>query len=97
MYSRGSDILNDPKLSFLACFAGWQGTLLGVATATVNAMVTEYGSNVRDILVVLGPSVGPCCFTLPQESAKEFHKIDPKCVRQFESPKPYVDLRRATR
>ncbi|XP_065279601.1 purine nucleoside phosphorylase LACC1-like [Emys orbicularis] len=80
-----------------AAHSGWKGTLLGVAMATVNAMITEYGCNVKDILVVLGPSVGPCCFTLPQESAKEFYNLDPKCVRQFESPTPYIDNRRATR
>ncbi|KAM6448231.1 purine nucleoside phosphorylase LACC1 isoform 1-T2 [Liasis olivaceus] len=80
-----------------AAHSGWQGTLLGVSMAVVNAMVTEYGCNVKDILVVLGPSVGPCCFRLPQESAEEFYKIDPKCVRCFESPSPYVDIRRATR
>lgn len=80
-----------------AAHSGWQGTLLGVSMATVNAMITEYGCNVKDILVVLGPSVGPCCFTLPQESAKEFYSLDPKCVRQFESPTPYIDIRRATR
>ncbi|XP_054830867.1 purine nucleoside phosphorylase LACC1 [Eublepharis macularius] len=80
-----------------AAHSGWQGTLLGVSVATVNAMVAEYGCQVKDILVVLGPSVGPCCFTLPQESAKEFHRIDPKCVRHLESPKPSVDIRRATR
>ncbi|KYO24020.1 laccase domain-containing protein 1 [Alligator mississippiensis] len=31
------------------------------------------------------------------ESAKEFHQIDPKCVRSFDSPTPYIDIRRATR
>ncbi|XP_019385419.1 PREDICTED: laccase domain-containing protein 1 [Crocodylus porosus] len=80
-----------------AAHSGWRGTLMGVAMATVSAMIAEYGCNVRDILVVLGPSVGPCCYTLPQESAKEFHQIDPKCVRSFDSPTPYIDIRRATR
>ncbi|NXJ61162.1 LACC1 protein, partial [Rostratula benghalensis] len=80
-----------------AAHSGWKGTLLGVSMATVNAMVSEYGCNVKDILVVLGPSVGPCCYKLPRESAKEFHKIDPKCVRQFDSACPYIDIRRATR
>ncbi|NWI11090.1 LACC1 protein, partial [Crypturellus soui] len=80
-----------------AAHSGWKGTLLGVSMATVNAMVSEYGCNVKDILVVLGPSVGPCCYKLPQESAKEFHRIDPKCVRLFDSESPYIDLRRATR
>ncbi|KAG8586081.1 hypothetical protein GDO81_005242 [Engystomops pustulosus] len=80
-----------------AAHSGWKGTLLGVSMATVNAMVSEYGSDVKDILVVLGPSVGPCCFTLTQEEAKAFYDIDPQCVRQYESPNPYVDIRRATR
>ncbi|NWS89247.1 LACC1 protein, partial [Toxostoma redivivum] len=80
-----------------AAHSGWKGTLLGVSMATVNAMVSEYGCNVKHILVVLGPSVGPCCYKLPHESAKEFHKIDPKCVRLFDSASPYIDIRRATR
>ncbi|NXK86377.1 LACC1 protein, partial [Formicarius rufipectus] len=80
-----------------AAHSGWKGTLLGVSMATVNAMVSEYGCNVKDILVVLGPSVGPCCYKLPHESAEEFHKIDPKCVRLFDSASPYIDIRRATR
>lgn len=65
--------------------------------ATVNAMVSAYGCNLKDILVVLGPSVGPCCYKLPHESATEFHRIDPKCVRLFDSANPYIDIRRATR
>lgn len=80
-----------------AVHAGWKGTILGVAMATVNAMVTEFGSNVKDIVVVIGPSVGPCCFTLDQESAKEFHSIDPKCVRMLDYPNPFIDIKRATR
>ncbi|NWT69625.1 LACC1 protein, partial [Prunella himalayana] len=80
-----------------AAHSGWKGTLLGVSMATVNAMVSEYGCNMKDILVVLGPSVGPCCYKLPYESAKEFHRIDPKCVRLFDSASPYIDIRRATR
>ncbi|XP_035158470.3 purine nucleoside phosphorylase LACC1 isoform X1 [Callithrix jacchus] len=77
--------------------AGWKGTLLGVAMATVNAMIAEYGCSLEDIVVVLGPSVGPCCFTLPKESAKAFHSLHPACVQLFDSPNPYIDIRKATR
>ncbi|KAE8626172.1 hypothetical protein XENTR_v10006533 [Xenopus tropicalis] len=80
-----------------AAHSGWKGTLLGVAMATVNSMVSEYACHVEDILVVLGPSVGPCCFTLTQEEARAFNDIDPQCVREFNSPNPYVDIRRTTR
>ncbi|XP_051016812.1 purine nucleoside phosphorylase LACC1 isoform X2 [Acomys russatus] len=77
--------------------SGWKGTLLGVAMATVNAMKAEYGCNLEDIVVALGPSVGPCCFTLPKESALSFHNLHPSCVRQFDSLNPFVDIRKATR
>ncbi|CAH2224026.1 Hypothetical predicted protein [Pelobates cultripes] len=80
-----------------AAHSGWKGTLMGVAMATVNAMVSEYGCSMKDIQVVLGPSVGPCCFTLPQQDANAFHDIHPLCVRQIDSPSPHVDIRRATR
>ncbi|XP_004640335.1 laccase domain-containing protein 1 isoform X1 [Octodon degus] len=77
--------------------SGWKGTLLGVAMATVKAMISEYGCSLEDIIAVLGPSVGPCCFTLPRESASAFHDLHPTCVRLFDSPNPYVDIRKATR
>ncbi|KAM4701258.1 purine nucleoside phosphorylase LACC1-like [Discoglossus pictus] len=91
-------LFSDPvKKAFGVAHSGWKGTVLGVAMATVNAMISEYGCNLQDILVVLGPSVGPCCFTLTQQEAKAFHDIDPQCIRQSETPNPYVDIRRATR
>ncbi|XP_006008187.1 purine nucleoside phosphorylase LACC1 [Latimeria chalumnae] len=77
--------------------AGWKGTVLGIAMATVNAMMTEFGCNIKDIVVVIGPSVGPCCFTLDQDEAKGFLSIDPKCVRQLDTTRPFIDIRRATR
>ncbi|XP_037136736.1 purine nucleoside phosphorylase LACC1 isoform X7 [Syngnathus acus] len=74
--------------------AGWRGTLLGVATATVSAMATELGCVRTNIRVVLGPSVGPCCFTLEPEQAARFR---PDCVRRSPSRRPNVDLRLANR
>uniref|UniRef100_A0A3Q2Z4P8 Laccase (multicopper oxidoreductase) domain containing 1 n=2 Tax=Hippocampus comes TaxID=109280 RepID=A0A3Q2Z4P8_HIPCM len=74
--------------------AGWRGTLLGVAAATVAAMTTELGCARADILVVLGPSVGPCCFALEPEQAARFR---PDCVRRAQGRRPNVDLRLANR
>ncbi|XP_069495239.1 purine nucleoside phosphorylase LACC1-like [Ambystoma mexicanum] len=91
-------LFSDPvKKAYGAAHSGWKGTLLGVAMATVNAMVSEFGCSKKDVLIALGPSIGPCCFTLSQEEAIAFHTIDPKCVQRFESPTPSIDLRKATR
>ncbi|KAL4608842.1 laccase domain-containing protein 1 [Arapaima gigas] len=77
--------------------AGWRGTLKGIAMATVNAMVSEFGSKLSNIVVVIGPSVGPCCFTLNQESAEKFRAIHPDCVKDRGMAKLSVDIRLATR
>lgn len=70
---------------------------MGIAVATVNAMVSRFGSKTENILAVIGPSVGSCCFKLDQESAKEFHSIHPDCVRKDGPSKPFINIRLATR
>ncbi|KAM9347552.1 purine nucleoside phosphorylase LACC1 [Symphorus nematophorus] len=80
-----------------AAHAGWRGTLMGVAMATVEAMVTEFGCRASDIRVAVGPSVGACCFTLDRDHAQEFRSIHPDCVPDPESTRPHVNIRVANR
>lgn len=42
--------------------AGWKGTVLRIAQATVEAMSESYGSDPRDIQAAIGPSIGSCCY-----------------------------------
>lgn len=44
--------------------AGWQGTVKQIGAATVQAMQTTFGSQPRDLLVVVGPAAGPCCYNV---------------------------------
>ncbi|XP_066542824.1 purine nucleoside phosphorylase LACC1 [Hoplias malabaricus] len=91
-------LFTDPVAKVIgAAHAGWKGTLMGIAMATVNAMVLEFGSKLVNIVAVIGPSVGPCCFTMEPDSARKFQTIHPDCVRNMDSPRPYVDIRLATR
>uniref|UniRef100_A0A3Q4HPZ7 Purine nucleoside phosphorylase LACC1 n=1 Tax=Neolamprologus brichardi TaxID=32507 RepID=A0A3Q4HPZ7_NEOBR len=77
--------------------AGWRGTIMGVAMATVNAMVTEFACQVSNIVVAVGPSVGPCCYTMKRDQALDFMSIHPDCVPDPESARPHVDIRLANR
>jgi polyphenol oxidase len=53
-------MVSDPRRGVIGiAHAGWMGTLRDVASATVNAMQKEYGSNPADIVACIGPSVGP--------------------------------------
>ncbi|XP_054471395.1 purine nucleoside phosphorylase LACC1 [Anoplopoma fimbria] len=80
-----------------AAHAGWKGTLMGVAMATVGTMVKEFGCRVSDIVVAVGPAVGGCCFTLDREQALDFYRVHQDCVPDPESTRPHVNIRLANR
>jgi hypothetical protein len=42
--------------------AGWKGSVLQIARETVLAMRNAFGSNPFDLLAVIGPSIGGCCY-----------------------------------
>jgi len=51
-----------------AAHAGWLGTSLRVAAALVETMVAG-GARRERLVAALGPSIGPCCYTIDQERA----------------------------
>lgn len=56
-------LLYDPaKKAIAAVHSGWRGTSLGIAPQAVQKLAARYGSDPRDILVAIGPGIGPCCF-----------------------------------
>jgi YfiH family protein len=64
LYMRFADcvpiLFHDPRKSVIGvAHAGWMGTLRDVATATINAMAKQYGSNPADVIAGIGPSIGP--------------------------------------
>jgi len=53
-------MVHDPRNGVIGvAHAGWMGTLRDVASATVDAMKRQYGSNPADIVACIGPSIGP--------------------------------------
>lgn len=47
--------------------AGWRGTMQNAAGATVEAMVGQLGCRAQDIIAVIGPAIGPCCYEVGPE------------------------------
>ena len=45
-----------------AAHAGWKGTAAGIAEKTVEAMVTAFGCDPKNIRAAIGPNIGSCCF-----------------------------------
>jgi len=57
-------LLVDPASGRIgAAHAGWQGTRLRVGQALVRALVGA-GSRASGIVASIGPSIGPCCYTI---------------------------------
>lgn len=42
--------------------AGWKGVLEKIAVKTIKKMEKEFGSKRKNVLVYVGPSIGPCCY-----------------------------------
>ena len=85
-------LLADPKTGAVAAVhAGWRGTAAGVATAAVEALEREFGSDPADLVAAIGPSIGPCCYEVGTELVDAFaaagharHLVD----RWFDAPPP---------
>ncbi|HEX3247454.1 MAG TPA: peptidoglycan editing factor PgeF [Chloroflexota bacterium] len=75
--------------------AGWRGTLLNVAAATVAALEASYRTKPSDLVVGIGPSIGPCCFEVGTNVADQFHGSPNVIINR--QPRPHVDLWEANR
>lgn len=50
--------------------AGWRGTAAGIAGRTVHFLEDQCSCRPEDLLVGLGPSIGPCCYEVSEEVAR---------------------------
>ena len=47
--------------------AGWRGTVAGITVHTLERMGEVFGSKPQDVLVGIGPCIGPCCYEVGDE------------------------------
>jgi YfiH family protein len=63
-------LLYDPTHHALGLIhAGWRGIALGIARRAVETMQDAFGSQPGELIVGLGPAIGPCCYTVGQNVA----------------------------
>ncbi len=68
-------LLHDPvKRVVAALHAGWQGTVGNIAGKGVEAMVSLFGCNRKDIEAAIGPHIAGCCYEVDRPVRDAFKK-----------------------
>jgi YfiH family protein len=71
----------DPKQEVIAvAHGGWRGTAGNIAGKMIHLMTEKYHSNVSDIVVGIGPAIGPESFEVGEDVIDAFSKLFTKDV-----------------
>src|ERR1700744_6020304 len=63
----------DPKKRVVAAIhAGWRGTLARIVAKTIGQMQMEFGTEPKDLLAAIGPTIGGGCYEVGTEVAVAF-------------------------
>lgn len=55
-------LLHDPVTNAIgAVHSGWKGSVLNIIAETITQMTVHFGTDPKDLTVVVSPSLGPCC------------------------------------
>jgi YfiH family protein len=66
-------LVADPRRRAVAAFhAGWRGTLKRIVERGIGRMRLRYGSKPEDLLAVVGPSIGACCYSVGEDVKHDF-------------------------
>ncbi len=68
-------IVDPVRLAIGLFHAGRDGTVAGIAAVGVLAMTEKYGCLPGDLVCIIGPSVGPCCYELSADMAGELSAL----------------------
>ncbi len=92
-------LLHDPVRGVVGLVhAGWKGTVAGIARRAVLAAQAAFGSRPADLLVGIGPSIGPCCYEVGEDVATAVRQALPayrQVLREVAGGSVHLDLWRA--
>lgn len=68
-------LLSDKDSNFIAAIhAGWRGTFYKIVDKTVKKILKEFNCNPEDIIAVIGPSIGMCCYEISSSLWQKFNQ-----------------------
>jgi len=64
--------------SVAAVHAGWRGSAQNIVGNAIQELITRYGSRPEDLAAAIGPCIGPCCYQVGEDVARQFGKWMPE-------------------
>lgn len=58
--------------------SGWRGTVHGIGKVTVDKMTEHYGTNPKDVIAAIGPSICQDCYEVSEDVIMQFQQHFPK-------------------
>ena len=90
-----SHIIDKKNKAIGLAHAGWRGTYDRISEKTIDKMIENYNTNVKDLVCVIGPSIGPCCYEISEELVEKFNMNFTNSTEKFykiEEDKYKLDL-----
>lgn len=73
--------------------AGWRGTAAKIGVKTVQKMIDEFGCNPENIIALIGPCIGKCCFEVKDDVKAQIIKTVDKTYHTEICNKNNLDLK----
>jgi YfiH family protein len=61
-----------------AVHAGWRGTAQQIVIETLQTMAKEFGTTSANVVIAIGPGIGPCCYEVGPDVASQFSELFPE-------------------
>lgn len=65
-------LVDDKKKVIAAIHSGWKGTFNSITKKTVERLVKEFDTDVKNIKVYIGPHIRQCCYEISEELKDKF-------------------------
>lgn len=87
-------IFYDPikKISAIA-HAGWRGTASKIAVKTVKKMVKKFNCKPKDIIALIGASIGRCCFEVKEDVKEKLLQTVGESQKSLVYDNMHIDLK----
>ncbi len=77
------------------CHCGWKGTKKQLLPKTIKSMQSIYKSDIKDLIIGIGPSIGLCCYAVSNDLYADFNPKENEGI--IISEKHYLNLREINR